>query len=383
MSSSTKPHITFFSLCMAVAIGMAACQVIPENEQLIPVESSESAKTCLLIDFSGWRCINCPAAAEEAHKLLEQYGDQLIVMEAHPATNSLTKPPAKYPEYDYTCPAADSLYIALGGTGTTPLPIGSVDMAAFNNGSGSGAYLKTPDQWGAMVYASLKNDCQVDIRLHRNEKKEIVCQLNNKSEQELACALYMWLTEDKNKKPFSDFDASSFDLFVGKVKDGHFEEGTYLSKKEEDYYVYHGKFDKDGKQTTDKGFLYSATYEQLMFGKFSKNAFVSGFVAIFDDDGNVKDLAKYDGRKTIGMEEINEEEKNKTCQIMTHFRNVILQKDYFGDAYNQYAKIKEFLGKEMKDIDIFNSDKYMDIFGITAAHNKIKIYEDITKLVKY
>ena len=194
---------------------------------------------------------------------------------------------------------------------------------------------------------------------------------------------YMWLTEDKNKKPFSDFDASSFDLFVGKVKDGHFDEGTYLSKKEDDYYVYHGKFDKDGKQTTDKGFLYSATYEQLMFGKFSKNAFVSGFIAIFDEDGNVKDLAKYDGRKTIGMEEINEEEKNKTCQIMTHFRNVILQKDYFGDAYNQYAKIKEFLGKEMKDIDIFNSDKYMDIFGITAAHNKIKIYEDITKLVQY
>ena len=181
---------------MAVAIGMAACQVIPENEQLIPVESSESAKTCLLIDFSGWRCINCPAAAEEAHKLLEQYGDQLIVMEAHPATNSLTKPPAKYPEYDYTCPAADSLYMALGGTGTTPLPVGSVDMAAFNNGSGSGAYLKTPDQWGAMVYASLKNDCQVDIRLNRNEKKEIVCQLNNKSEQELACSLYVWLTED-------------------------------------------------------------------------------------------------------------------------------------------------------------------------------------------
>lgn len=196
MSSSTKPHITLFSLCLAVAIGMAACQVIPESEQLIPVESSESAKTCLLIDFSGWRCINCPAAAEEAHKLLEQYGDQLIVMEAHPATNSLTKPPAKYPEYDYTCPAADSLYIALGGTGTTPLPVGSIDMAAFNNGSGSGAYLKTPDQWGAMVYASLKKDCQVEVRIHRNEKKEIVCQLNNKSEQELACSLYVWLTED-------------------------------------------------------------------------------------------------------------------------------------------------------------------------------------------
>ena len=170
MPISTKPHISFFSFCMAVALCVASCQVIPESEQLIPIESSETEKTCLLVDFSAWKCINCPAAAEEAHKLLEQYGDQLIVMEAHPATNSLTKPPAKYPEYDYTCPAADSLYIALGGTGTTPLPVGSVDMAAFNNGSGSGAYLKTPDQWGAMVYASLKNDCHVDIRICRNKK---------------------------------------------------------------------------------------------------------------------------------------------------------------------------------------------------------------------
>ena len=41
-----------------------------------------------------------------------------------------------------------------------------------------------------------------------------------------------------------------------------------------------------------------------------QKSILSGFVAIFDDDGNVKDLAKYDGRKTIGMEEINEEEKN-------------------------------------------------------------------------
>ncbi|MGN0234798.1 MAG: Omp28-related outer membrane protein [Paludibacteraceae bacterium] len=196
MTTPDKLHISFLSLCLAVAFCITACQVIPENEQLLPVESSETEKTCLLIDFSAWKCVNCPNAAEEAHKLLEQYGDQLIVMEAHPAANGLTKPPTKYPEYDYTCPAADSLYIALGGTGTTPLPIGSVDMAAFDNGSGSGAYLKTPDQWGSMVYLSLMSDYGVDIHLNINEKKEIICQLNNRSDIEMACSLYMWLTED-------------------------------------------------------------------------------------------------------------------------------------------------------------------------------------------
>ena len=192
----TKPHISFFSFCMAVALCVASCQVIPESEQLIPVETNETEKTCLLVDFSAWKCINCPAAAEEAHKLLEQYGDQLIVMEAHPAISGLTKPPAKYPEYDYTCPAADSLLITMGGTSTTPLPIGSIDLALVDDGTGKKEYLKDPSQWGAMVYKSLQKEHNVDLQLRMHTSTEIECRIQNRAENDLACSLYIWLTED-------------------------------------------------------------------------------------------------------------------------------------------------------------------------------------------
>lgn len=194
---------------------------------------------------------------------------------------------------------------------------------------------------------------------------------------------YLWLTEDKKKKPFTDFDASSFDLYVGKFKDGVFDKGTFMTKKEDDYYVYHGDFDKSGNQKTEKGFLYSATQELLLFGKFDKNVFVSGYVANFDDEGKIKDIAKYEDKKTIPMEQINEEERNKNGQIMETFRNVILGKDYFGDAYNQFNKVLTFLEKQMNNVDIFNSDNYLDILSVTAAYNKMLIFNDITKLVEY
>ena len=83
------------------------------------------------------------------------------------------------------------------------------------------------------------------------------------------------------------------------------------------------------------------------------------------------------------MEQINEEERNKNGQIMETFRNVILGKDYFGDAYNQFNKVLTFLEKQMNNVDIFNSDNYWDILSVTAAYNKMIIFNDITKLVEY
>ena len=37
----------------------------------------------LLEDYTGFKCVNCPAAAHEAHLLQEFYGDQMVVMGVH------------------------------------------------------------------------------------------------------------------------------------------------------------------------------------------------------------------------------------------------------------------------------------------------------------
>ena len=204
----TTNHIVSFSriiLCVALCLSIAACEVIHPNDQLIfesetiipPKDTTatdptvpSNIRTALLIDFSGWKCVNCPDAAEQAHELLSIYGQQLVVLEAHPAANKLTA--SNKPEYDYTCPAADSLYKTMGGNITTPLPIGSVNMKAKEGGT----FLMNVGEWAGAVQSAVKQYHSADIHLRIGEQDSIICNIYNWSAQTLACNLYVWLTED-------------------------------------------------------------------------------------------------------------------------------------------------------------------------------------------
>ena len=204
----TTNHIVSLSriiLCVALCFGIVACEVIHPNDQLIfesetiipPKDTTatdptvpSNIRTALLIDFSGWKCVNCPDAAEQAHELLSIYGQQLVVLEAHPAANKLTA--SNKPEYDYTCPAADSLYKTMGGNITTPLPIGSVNMKAKEGGT----FLMNVGEWAGAVQSAVKQYHSADIHLRIGEQDSIICNIYNWSAQTLACNLYVWLTED-------------------------------------------------------------------------------------------------------------------------------------------------------------------------------------------
>ena len=193
------------ALCIVLCIVAVACEVInPDNtiifdsETIIPPKDTTATdpttpsniRTALLVDFSGWKCVNCPDAAEHAHELLSNYGQQLVVLEAHPAANKLTT--SNKPEYDYTCPAADTLYKTLGGTNVTPLPIGTVNMKANNDG----VFLMNVVDWASAVQTAVKQYHSADIHLRIGEKDSVICNIYNWSAQTLACSLYVWLTED-------------------------------------------------------------------------------------------------------------------------------------------------------------------------------------------
>ena len=105
---------------------LVGCQVIPEQEQVLPLPNVEPVSNALLIDFTGFLCVNCPTAAEEAQRLHETYPDNLVVVAMHPADNHFTQ--TVLADYDYTCPAANDYYRYFGGTASTPFPSGIVDM---------------------------------------------------------------------------------------------------------------------------------------------------------------------------------------------------------------------------------------------------------------
>ena len=130
-------HYTLYTFLLSLML--VGCQLIPESDRLIPVKTGDQRH--VLLEFTGFRCVNCPDAAETAANLKALYGDSLILIALHPASNPFTQG-----AYDYTCPEADSIYQLLGGEPTTPFPTGSVDMRLFENG-----YFVNPDQWASKL----------------------------------------------------------------------------------------------------------------------------------------------------------------------------------------------------------------------------------------
>ena len=132
-------------LYILLALTFCACEVIDEADRLIPVPLPVSGdRRHVLLEFTGVGCVNCPEAAIEAAALKALYGDNLILVSLHPASNPFTH--AK-DSFDYTCPEADSIYRFMGGTAQTPFPAGNIDMKPTENG-----YFITHIEWATRLH---------------------------------------------------------------------------------------------------------------------------------------------------------------------------------------------------------------------------------------
>ena len=195
---------------MVLAVGLlVACEVIPEGEReeviFTPTDPSAVVRSSLLIEYSGWQCVNCPTAAEEAHRLQELYGENLVVVVMHPESNPNTRHNNK-PALNYTCLEADSIYIMMGGTNTTPFPTGSINMVK----EPAKGYFFDYDQWATLVsqaYATPKPMLlSVEAKGYANSRDIwMAVDMSNLDTKAVEATLQVWLTEDSvigsQKKP--------------------------------------------------------------------------------------------------------------------------------------------------------------------------------------
>lgn len=187
--------LTYILLGLAM---MTACEVIPVDErtlQLDPQEWVGSNKRHLLIEFTGVQCVNCPKAAEEVHNLMTQYGENLVVVAMHPASNPFTK--AKYP-YDYTCPAADYYYQLMGGTATTSFPTGNIDMLR----DADGGYFCDYTAWSTHLANVMADSAQIDITVDAEWKDNNAISVSTQIVPVQNCIplgirVFTWLIEDE------------------------------------------------------------------------------------------------------------------------------------------------------------------------------------------
>ena len=202
--------INWTYIYMVLVMGLlAACEVIGPGEHnkviFTPTDPSAVKRTSLLIEYSGWQCVNCPTAAEEAHRLKEQYGENLVVVGMHPESNPNTRHNNK-PALNYTCPEADSIYIMMGGTNTTPFPTGNVNMLKDE----TKGYFNDYDKWGTLIsqaYASPKPILlTTEASMIDTNVIFVAVDITNLNTQAIEEAtLQVWLTEDSvigsQKKP--------------------------------------------------------------------------------------------------------------------------------------------------------------------------------------
>ena len=109
----------------AVMLFAMGCDKIDNPHK--PYTPSGGNKTVLIKDFTGARCVNCPAAAATAHELQHQLGeDRVFVMSVH--AGYLAQPIGKFP--DFTTPEGTVWY-----NDNSANPLFSVDHVALTEGN--------------------------------------------------------------------------------------------------------------------------------------------------------------------------------------------------------------------------------------------------------
>ena len=204
--------------------------------------------------------------------------------------------------------------------------------------------------------------------------------------------IYVWLKEDKNNSknsynnksynPFNNFDKANFDAYVGNFDKNKFTKGTLLKKEGDNYFVFHGWF-LNSKKNGKNCFYYSAKLEEILYGTFKDDKFIEGFVGKFDDNGDLKNLIKYKNKSIIEKDkfEPSDDEKEVAKKILT-FRNIIMSQDYFGILYDKFKDAIDFKNANMNNVELFNSDLYLDLLDIAASYNQASIFKNIEKHLK-
>ena len=190
--------------------------------------------------------------------------------------------------------------------------------------------------------------------------------------------VYLWLKENINIISFSDFENAIFTAYVGNIDQDVFTKGTLLIKNENDNFIYHGSFNKEGKKEGDLCFFYSLKKNSLIYGYFQNDIFISGHFATFNSEGNIINLCRCNQGKIVNRNENNQEVE----QILINFRKVIMSKDYFRNIYEVFGQAIKFRESNKNNIEIFNSSYYIDIINAAVGYNKISIFRNIENKLK-
>ena len=176
-----------------VAVMFAACDEVKTDERLIYVEPPEAERAILIEDYTGQYCVNCPRATEEIERLIEQYGDTVIIAVAiHSGPFSKEKNGGFSPLYTEV---GDQYFSHWNLSGQ---PVGLVDRLF-------GPYPLSYMDWGGVVNYELTDSLLskppvsfVISTTYHNETSQVTAEVQTigMDEASVSGKLQVWLVED-------------------------------------------------------------------------------------------------------------------------------------------------------------------------------------------
>lgn len=186
MKKSKIFNIGFAAMAVAGTMFATSCDEVSEDDRQIEMGEVIPQRTILLVDFTGQRCMNCPAAHEIIETLEEQFGDSLVAVSMHafgmgipvsnPPKNQIGLASQEGDEYDKE-------YNTLGSW-----PAGVIDLEgnALNASDWSGA-VRTPFTYPATAVIKVDSEVKGD---------SVISYAHISSKEALKGTVTLWLIED-------------------------------------------------------------------------------------------------------------------------------------------------------------------------------------------
>ncbi|MBI5325259.1 MAG: Omp28-related outer membrane protein [Ignavibacteriae bacterium] len=162
--------IYYVLLSISLIFSLSCCDEITgdyRQSQNQNIDTSKNARNILLEDYTGFKCGNCPSAAEIAHEIELRYPGRIILLSVH--AGYFAEPTTSHP-YDFRTPEGNDWDVAFG-ISDIGNPNGMVNRIKYDD-----SYVITPSKWDAAVLSLLNTepDLKLEIKAYYSlSRKEI------------------------------------------------------------------------------------------------------------------------------------------------------------------------------------------------------------------
>ena len=180
-----------YSILMLAALALVSCDEVSRDDRLIYVEPPEVGRAVLIEDYTGQYCVNCPRATDEIERLVEEYGDSVIIAVAIHSGPFSKKNGAPSPLYTEV---GDQYFSHWNLSGQ---PVGLVDRLTYESTVMPLSYT----DWGGAVNYELGFEAPVSFIIDIDvddeaQKANVEVQTIGLDSKQVSGKLQVWLVED-------------------------------------------------------------------------------------------------------------------------------------------------------------------------------------------